>query len=144
MPDSFIDIEVGDAVELEAVPEGSYNVLCRDAEVREGNKGPYILLRLEIPDEMSSKGITDVMMLPQPSNDPKQQNNRKLRLRKACEAFGVSYEGGFDVQDFINQEAEAALGIEESEQYGRQNRVRRYVTGPSSSSSNRSKELSLG
>jgi len=142
--DSFIDMDVGDAVELKAQPEGTYHLTCNDAEVREGNNGPYILLRLEIPDQLDSKGITHVMMLPQNSDEPKQQNRRKLSVKKCCEAFGVDYQGGFDVKDFVNQEAEAYLRVEESEEYGRQNRVSYWITGAEEEDENRSDELALG
>lgn len=141
--DAFIDIDVGDAVELQAVEEGNYNILCNDAERREGDNGPYIMLRCEIPDIMESKGITHVMMLPQQSDDPKQQNRRKLQIKRACEAFGVDYEGGFNLSDFNQQEAEAYLTVEESEEYGRQNNIRRFVNGPAEDEENRSEDLAL-
>lgn len=141
---SFIDIDVGDAVELEAQPSGEYTLLCRNAEAKEGDKGPYILLRCEIPEVVESKGITHVMMLPTPDNDPKQQNSRKLAIKRCCEAFGVDYSGGFNTSDFVNQEADAYLSIEESDQYGRQNRVSRWITGPGDTENNRAEGLALG
>lgn len=143
MPDSFIDIDVGDAVELSALEEGEYNVVVRDAENDESDNGEYTILRLEVPDEMDSKTITHVMMWPQPDDDPKRENNRKLALKRACEAFGVDYEGGFDVKEFTNKEARAYLTVEESEEYGRQNNVRRWVSGPSDNGENRSEDLAI-
>lgn len=139
-----IDINVGDAVELEAQPEGEYSLLCQDVEIRDGDNGPYLLMRLEIPEILESKGITHVMMLPTDDNDPKQRNGRKLALKRCTEAFGVDAGPPINIQDFVNQEARAYLAVEESDQYGRQNRVRRWVTGAASTSdNNRAKDLAL-
>lgn len=126
---SFIDIEVGDAVELEPVDSGEYKVQVDDAEVGTSAKtgGDYILLRLSIPDEPLSKGLTHVMMLPTPDDDEKQQNNRKLSIKSACEALGVSHERGINVEEFIGKQGWAHLGVEESEEYGIQNRLRRWT-----------------
>lgn len=143
--DAFIDIDLGDAVELQAVDEGEYTLVCQDAELDESDAGKYVILRLEIPDVMESKRVTHVMMLPGPDDDPKQANNRKLALRDACEAFGIDWSGGgFNVSDFVNQEADGYLTVEEDEEYGRQNRVSRWTTGASTNEeTNRSEELAL-
>jgi len=144
MDNTLIDIDVGDAVELQAVSEGNYTLVCRSIETNDKGNGPYIIMRCDIVGEPTSKSVTNVMMLPQESDDPKQQNSRKLALKRACEAFGVDIGPPLDLTDFVNQEAEAYLTVEETEQYGRQNRLRRYVSGPGSSDTNRANDLALG
>lgn len=142
--ETFMDVDVGDAVELEAQPEGEYNLLCNDASIGKGQSGQrYIMLRLEIPDVMESKPITEILMHPADAEDEKQRNMRKLNIKRACEAFEVEYAGGFDVKDFNNKEARAYLTVEDSDEYGRQNNVSRWVGGPSESEENRSEDVAL-
>lgn len=142
--ETFLDVDVGDAVELEAQPEGEYNLVCNDASIGRGDSGQrYIMLRLTIPDIMESKGVTEILMHPEDAEDEKQRNMRKLGIKRACEAFGVDFAGGFDVTDFINKEARAYLSVEDDEQYGRQNNVARWVSGPGESEEDRSEDVAL-
>lgn len=142
--DTFIDMEVGDAVELEPVEEGIHTVLCNGVQPgvdKNGNR--YFLLRLEVPDVMESKGFTHFLSHPADADDEKQRNLDMLSLKRVCEAFGLPT-NNFDLQDLQNETAEAALTIEEDEQYGRSNNVQRWVTGEENGGdTNRAEELAL-
>lgn len=128
--ETYINIDVGDAVELEAVAEGEYRLRCTKAEVRTSQKtgGQYLMLNLDIPEIIQSKGINHVMMFPTSDDEPKTANNRKLAIKHACEAFGVST-SQFQASDFVGKEAWARLAKETSDDYGEQNRVREWIRG---------------
>jgi len=141
--DTFIDTDVGDAVELEPVEEGNHTVLCNSVQGGKDKNGDrYFLLRLEVPDVMESKGFTHFLSHPADAEDEKSENRAKLALKRVCEAFGLPT-SNFDLQDLENETAEAYLTVTEDEDYGRQNRVSRWVTGSVERENNRSEDLAL-
>jgi len=119
-----------DTPELSTVEEGEYEVRCTDVEKRHSEKtgGDYLLLRLEIPTIPESEQITEVLMLPTENDSEKQQIRRKNAIKRAAQAFGVGISGGVETEDFIGESAWCILTEEEDEEYGMQNRVRRFVT----------------
>lgn len=131
--ESFIDISLEDVPELKALPEEEYQVQIRDAEIGTSNKtgGKYLLLRLEVPAEPSSKDFTHVLMLPAQGDSEKQIIKRKNRIKEAMEAFGYDFasRGGIDPEMLVGLEAWAYLTVEENSEYGTQNNVRRFVKG---------------
>lgn len=128
---SFLDVNLEDTPELEALEEGEYKVQINKAEVGESStgSGKYLLLRLEVPTEPTSKGFTDVMMLDDPSQDEKTNIRRLNRLKRALKAYGYDFSSGIETEDLEGLEAWAYLKVEESPEYGEQNRVARYVEG---------------
>lgn len=130
---SFIDISLEDTPELKALPEGEYQVQATSAELGTSEKsgGKYLLLRLEVPTEPTSKDMTHVLMLPAQQDTEKQIIKRKNRIKQAMDAFGYDYagQGGIDPDALTGMEAWAYLTVEEDPEYGTQNRIRRFVQG---------------
>lgn len=125
---SFIDTtNFEDSQELKSVPEGEYQVRVLSAEVKASQKtgGDYIMARLDIPSEPLSKEMNHVMMLPTNSDTEKQRNNRSLAIKNFFKAFGFS--GKVNLPEMEGATAWAILREEEDEEYGMQNRVRRFV-----------------
>lgn len=128
---SFLDVNLQDTPELEALAEGEYKVQINRVEEGESQtgSGKYLLFRLEVPSEPTSKDITDVIMLDDPSQSEKTNIKRLNRLKRALDAFGYDYSDGVNTEDLEGLEAWAYLTVEEDPKYGEQNRVSRYVEG---------------
>mgnify|MGYP000892985633 CR=1 FL=1 len=125
---SFIEININDAIEPSIVEEGEYAVRIEDAEVKVGQSGKkYIGLRLSILNEDNVKQVNEVLMLPDAADDESTKNRRLLALKRMCTCFDYEPQGGIDTAELIGREGRVFLKIEDSEQYGKSNRVRRYV-----------------
>jgi len=127
---SMLDMNFDDVVEYEAVEPGEYQLRIEDIEQTAGDKGPYIKTRLCIVGNDTAKDISHVMMLPQQSDDFKKRNNRMLAIRNFYDAFGIDYKSGpVNLADTVGSTGWAMLKLESSDDFGDQNRVRRWVTG---------------
>lgn len=125
---SFIEININDAIEPSIVEEGEYAVRIEDAEVKVGQSGKkYLGLRLSILNENNVKQVNEVLMLPDAADDESTKNRRLLALKRMCTCFDYEPQGGIDTAELIGREGRVFLKIEDSEQYGKSNKVRRYV-----------------
>jgi len=133
-----------DVQEPFAVP-GDQEYKIRLVDVRTGNNksgNPYLLPVFEIPDEPTAKEFTKYLGLPHEGMSPKQLNSRGWTMKSFCHAMDIDV-GMFEdyVETFINNpEADppdnsfmigadgwAILGLEESDQWGEQNYVKKFV-----------------
>lgn len=131
MSETFINLNLDDAQELKSVPQGEYQlrvVECKTATSK-NTGGDYLQATLEILSEPLAKNINHVMMFPTPGDDAKKANNRKLAIRNFLQACGVDYSKGFNPSDLEGCTPWAILVEEDDPEYGKQNRVRRWVTG---------------
>lgn len=128
---TFVNLGLDDAQELKAVAAGEYQVRVMEAKVATSKNtgGQYLQLRMEILNEPLTKDISHVMMFPTDADDDKKKNNRKLAIRNALQAFGVDTSKGFNPQDLEGANGWAILVEEDSDEYGKQNRVKKWVTG---------------
>jgi len=124
---TFLDMNFDDVVEPRAVaPDKEYKL--RILEVREGtdkNGNTYLMPRFEILDEVGAKDFTYFMGLPNDQMDAKRLNTTKYKIKNFVEAFGL----GNDVSDWQGSEGWAILGLEENEQWGEQNFIKKFVKG---------------
>ena len=58
----------------------------------------------------------------------KQQNDYHIQTFKQC--FGLDFSKPFSYEDWIGKKGWAIAGQQNNEQYGIQNRVDKYITGP--------------
>lgn len=128
---SFIlDQDTTEAVELTTVPEGEYQIRFLAGEQKVSKKGaPMLQLRFDIPEDPTSKDLTHYMMLPTPDMDAKQRNRRLLDIRNLKAAFGLTDSQAMDFDQLVGTLVWAVLAEEENEEFGMQNRIRRFVTG---------------
>lgn len=131
---TFYDVALDDVPELIVAEEGEYRVQVTDAEISTSDKtgGQYILLRLEIPSIPNSKDFTDVIMFPTESDTEKQRIRRLNRLRDTLHALDYNERGPdgrthLDPELIVGSQGWAYLTIEESADYGHQNRVRKWI-----------------
>ncbi len=122
-------INFDDVVEPRAVaPDKEYKI--RILEVREGtdkNGNPYILPRFEILDEVGAKDFTYFMGLPNDNMDAKRLNTVKFKIKNFLEAFNL--DPSTDPSDWAGSEGWAILGMDDNEQYGEQNFIKKFVKG---------------
>ena len=125
---SFLDINLGDAKEPKAANEGEY--LIRWVGTGGGvdkNGHPYIQSIFDIPSVPDAKSFTHFESLPYEGMEPKQLNNCKWRLKLLFEAFGIDHTKQIDFVICKGRQAWAILGVNEDDQYGKQNFVKKFV-----------------
>lgn len=129
---SILDIDMN-VPEPEAVEADEYRLRIADAVIRQQNpeKGSseFLMLTLEIQDQPNAKLVNHVIMIPNDdgSVSEKDNNNRQRSLKYLVQAF--SLDPGFmrNVGTCVGATGDAILKIEESDEWGRQNRVARFV-----------------
>jgi len=133
---SFLDLNLQDVPELTALPEGEYELRLNKLELRTVNNSAstyngaqFLLCSFEVPSEPTSKGISHTLFLPRDVDDEKTRNNRLRGIKTFCEAFGIDFSHGLDLDEISSSAATgwALLKIEEDAEYGEQNRIRRFI-----------------
>lgn len=115
-----------DPIVMDADSEVQLRIIaCDHKNNKDGN--PYILPRMEVIDEPLAKEVTKYLGLPHPGMDEKQLMRAKNALKHFFNAFDVPEK--FDPEDLVGMEGWAILGVEESDEYGESNYVKRFVTG---------------
>jgi hypothetical protein len=124
---SLLDLNVQDAVDLEAVVEGEYPLRITFAAVETSKKGRKMLhIRFEIIDEPTTKDINHYIMFPSDEDDAKRKNLRLLDFKNLYKAFGVDASSPVEMEDLIGLEGTAFLGVDDDETYGEQNRIKKF------------------
>jgi len=131
---TILDIDTSDAVEPQAVEPGEYKIRItgfrKDNEgkiVRESaNGGRYFIVTFDIPDEEFSKGLSSIFSVPTADMEPKRANGVKWQLELFKRAFNLD-ELNFDAM--IGREGYALLTLVDSEEYGEQNNIKKFIAG---------------
>jgi len=128
---SIVDLAggVADAVEpivMNAGEEYQVRVISCDVKMNK-NDEPYMLPRFEVVDEPLAKEITKYFPIPFDGLDDKKKNSAKLGLSRFFEAFGYEAGESFDSEDLIGLTGWVILGVEEDDQYGTSNYVKRFI-----------------
>jgi len=124
-----------DVVDLITVKPGEHKV--RFLGVNEGvdkNGADYFQVRLEISNEPASKDFTYFLGMPGQNDDAKQLNRKKLKIRDTLQAFGVNLPETLSEckellksGDLVGMEAWAVLNEKDTDDYGMQNEVKRFI-----------------
>ena len=119
-----------DVPELEVAPAGEYTVRIVKAEQRDrrDKPGSMLALTLTLPGEANVKLLNHYQMLPDTAEGDKDKENRVLRqLKSIGVCFGIDFNAGVEPDALVGLEGRAILSIEESDEYGPQNRVKRFL-----------------
>lgn len=101
-------------------------VSCRVGENKNGD--PYLLPRFEITSEPYAKEFTKYLAVPHSGMTEKQRNGTAYALQTFFRAFEFDHSRPFDPEeDLIGLEGWALLGVEESEEYGESNFVKKFL-----------------
>lgn len=124
----FLDIDLNDAVEPKASSAGEHLVRLVDlTKDIDKNGHPYLLARLDLPKEPTAKDFTQFLGLPYQGQDEKQANQAKWRLKSFSEAFGIDFGVINSADEVKGRTAWAILGVGETDEYGEQNYIKKYV-----------------
>jgi len=131
--EDFLDIDTSDAVEPTAVEDGEYKIRITGYRKKEGkiisldaNGNKYFMINFDIPSEPASKGFSKFFGLPSDDLDAKKNNSNKWELECFKKAFGLSE---INFNSMIGREAWAILTRTESQEYGAQNNIKKFITG---------------
>jgi len=102
-----VDLNLDDIKDY--VDEGWYLMIVRDAEVKEGPKGPYINWRLDISDPDIESSVPPVYYTTSFSVPSMVRG-----FLEACR-FQWDADGSFHTEDVLGSELEAKLGLDEYE-----------------------------
>ncbi len=126
---SLLDIDVSSAEEPKVVPaDEEYKLRILDATIdRDKNDEPYLLPRFEVVDEPLAKDFTKFLRLPHDGLNEKQLARAQWNLKLFLEAFDLPTKGRLDPEDLKGKVGWAILGIEDNEQYGEQNFIKKFI-----------------
>jgi len=131
--EDFLDIDTSDAVEPTAVEDGEYKIRITGLRKKDGkiicldsNGNKYFMINFDIPSEPSSKGFSKFFGLPSEDLDAKKNNSNKWELECFKKAFNLTE---INFNSMIGREGYAILTRTESQEYGAQNNVKKFITG---------------
>jgi len=128
---SLLDIGEGvaNAPEPKAVPaDEEYKLrIISVTQDLDKNQHPYLLPRLDIAGQPLSKDFTKFIGLPHDELDEKQLIRARFNLRIFLECFGLPTSGQIDLENMVGKTGWAILGLEENEQYGEVNYVKKFI-----------------
>lgn len=131
--EDFLDIDTSDAQEPTAVEDGEYKIritgyLKKDGKiVREDSNGnKFFMISFDIPSEPTSKGFSKFFGLPSDSLDAKKNNSNKWELECFKRAFNLTE---INFSSMIGREGYAILTRVETQEYGAQNNIKKFITG---------------
>lgn len=136
---SFLDLNLSDVPEPRIVDGGrEYKLKIENVELKEskGEKtaGQKMLsIRCSIPEEADAQSVFENIMLPSDQIDDEQNNQRRRQLKRLVEAIGWDLSRGFNIDELVGQSFWAVLDAEDSTQFGKQNRIKRYMAPQSES-----------
>lgn len=118
-----------DVPEPQPVAAGEYVIRIIRAEVKPRTKGQGTMLALtfDLPGEGDTKLVNHWLMLPDTAEDETSENRVLRNLKAFGEAFDVDFEAGIEVDDLLRKEGKAILSVETSDEYGEQNRIKRFL-----------------
>lgn len=126
--ESFLDlgVDLDEVPELKTVSAGEYELVLATFE-RRMKTGPFLYLQFEIAGEPAAKIVTHTIMLPTPKDEERQKDARLRAVKHFYKAFDIPTSGPVEFQNYIGNHGWGILSEEESEDYGIQNRVRRFI-----------------
>jgi hypothetical protein len=127
---TMLDLKIDDAVEPKVVPaDEEYVLRIVSAGVTKSDKGVYLIPRFEVQGEPYSKEFTHPFRTDFENMSEKDANNAKFRLSQFFNCFRFNYRGGeFDPADQLpGLQGPAILGVKETDEYGEQNFVKKFV-----------------
>jgi hypothetical protein len=123
-----------DVVDLHTVKAGEHKVrfLGKNSGINK-NGGDYFQARLEVAGDPYCKDFTYYLGIPA-MEDAKQMNAMKTKIKDFCLAFGVQppatiaeFKSLMESGDLVGMEAWAVLTEKDTDDYGMQNEVKRFI-----------------
>ena len=128
MTEGFIlDYNLDDVPDLVVAEEGEHlltvlNVAHHDSD-KNGN--PFLMVLFSVGDAENTKTVSHFIGLPGGKDSKPEADDKLRRLGYFCDAFNISLP--IDVAEMEDKQGSAILKISEDEEYGEQNKIRRFV-----------------
>jgi hypothetical protein len=143
---SNLEKEIADAPEPKILPRGS-EVKARIISVRSGvsdkNDARWYQPVFDVPEDPMVSEFNDFIwdLADRDKIDVKQAARNLNRFKHFAAAFGLDYSRPFSWEDdLIGLEGWVIVGVRKSDEYGEQNNVSKYVSGPKGSGKSTSKK----
>jgi hypothetical protein len=130
--ETILNLNVDEAIDLIVMDDNTEAQLrIESAEIKHSQKdgSPYLNLRCSIPSEVTANDIYHIMMLPkdhEKTQNPKKFNMDLKRFKDLYSATGTP-NGQVDIRELVGKEFYAILGVQEDDQYGKRNTIKRIV-----------------
>jgi hypothetical protein len=133
----FDNMEKLDDARAPEVLDAGSEVKLRIISVKTGKGGDndddYISPRFEVVGNEFAQDLNHFLWVPTSdlrNSDKKKFEKAKWQMKEFMEAFGIDpSRPGDPEQDWVGCEGWAILGVKESDEYGKQNTIRKVVTG---------------
>lgn len=127
--ESFLDVETEGAPEFTSLPDGTeVQLRLLNAEIKNSKAGdPMLAIRYDVPEYPYAKDINHFIMLPNNDDDAKRKAQKQNRLKDWKAAHDLPPTGPISIDDMEGAKAWAILGEEDSQDFGKQNRIKRFV-----------------
>lgn len=119
---------LSDIPELSIVPAGEYDLRLisrKETTSKDGRKG--IQTVWEIVGEDNALNVFDNIWLPMDKDDPGKANTMWRMIKERLSALGLPTDGSLELSDFDGITCSARLEIENSEQYGDKNVIKKIL-----------------
>lgn len=128
---SFIlDIDTENVEGFHTVPGGEYELRILKLTQKNSQKGdPMIEVQLDIPEDPKSKDVYHYIMLPTNRDDEKRKTQKLVNLKEFKAAFGIPQSGPVSAEELEGARGWAILAEDEDENYGKSNKIKRFVVG---------------
>jgi len=125
----YLNLDVANVEEPKPVAAGEYKLEIIHTEIKESKKSgkPYLSVGFAIADNEDAETIFHVLMLPHAEEDPKNKKMFQRNLKRFAQAFDAPLEGEFDIESLKGNTGFAILAVEEDEEYGERNVIKRFV-----------------
>lgn len=123
------DLDLENVPELQAVPEGEYEVRIMDASdyISKASGHNMIKVVLEIVGEPNAETIYHYITLPQVDDDEKKRNGKLRRIKEFLTAFDLPQQSEYS--DWVGKTAWALIGQEVDDRTGSpRNTVKRFIS----------------
>ena len=123
---AILDFNLDEVPELKAVAPGEYSVSILSADERTDKNGnPGIRMVMKISGEEDVKPLSYWLSLPGDKEEGEDRNRKLRTLKRFLECFGLILP--LEVDDLVGEEGWVLLSIETSDDYGDQNRIKRFL-----------------
>lgn len=137
--DNFLDLAQLDAIPDQVLLENNQEYALQVIKAEIGESGPdrktagqkYLKVTFKAIEEPDSRPFNDIFMLPFAGLDQDKFNMRGRQLRDFLQAAQFDYTSGWNIltetNELVGIEVNAVVRVRESDEYGDQNEVKRYI-----------------
>ena len=128
MAEGFVlDYALDDIPDLGVVEEGEHLLTVTGVNYTEADKNgnPFLIINFRIENAPNTKNVSHFIGLPGPNHNEEESQDRLRSLKYFATAFGVSMPINSD--EIEGAQGTAILKVEDNDEYGEQNKVKRFV-----------------